>query len=91
MKIDRSFVTHLPQDDKDLSVVWTIVQLAHRLGMTVVAEGVETAGQRDALCALSCNHAQGYLFGRPVPVEQFAAQLRGTAAVQTSAHAYPAA
>jgi diguanylate cyclase (GGDEF)-like protein/PAS domain S-box-containing protein len=91
VKIDRSFVTHLPQDGKDLSVAWTIVQLAHRLGMTVVAEGVETAGQRDALGELGCNHAQGYLFGRPVPVEQFAAQLRGTAAVQTSAHAYPAA
>ena len=75
VKIDRSFVTSLPHDDDEASIVWTIVQLAHRLGMTVVAEGVENAGQRDTLLGLGCDQAQGYLFSRPQPADLFTAQL----------------
>ncbi len=63
--LDRSFVTNLPDKDRDTSIAWTVVQLAHRLGMTVLGEGVETAGQRDVLRNVGCDHAQAYLFHRP--------------------------
>jgi diguanylate cyclase (GGDEF)-like protein/PAS domain S-box-containing protein len=79
VKIDRSFVTQLPQDDKDASIAWTIVQLAHRLGMTVVAEGVETAGQHEVLRGNGCDRAQGYLFSRPLDADTFAMALQACA------------
>ena len=50
-------------------IVAGIVNLAHTLGLTVVAEGVETAVQRDTLTALGCDFAQGYLFSRPLPAD----------------------
>ncbi len=83
VKIDRSFVTNLPQDDKESSIVWTIVRLAHRLGMAVVAEGVENVEQRDSLRGLGCDQAQGYLFSRPVPAEMFAAQFSASLGTHT--------
>jgi diguanylate cyclase (GGDEF)-like protein/PAS domain S-box-containing protein len=75
VKIDQSFVLNLPEEDEDASIVWTIVQLAHRLGMTVLAEGVETEGQRDALLGLGCDEAQGFLFSRPLSADAFTAEL----------------
>ena len=75
VKIDRSFVTDLPHNDEDASIAWTIVRLAHRLGLTVLAEGIELAEQRDALRDLGCDQAQGYLFGRPVSADMFAVKL----------------
>ena len=75
VKIDRSFVTNLPHDAEDASIAWTIVRLAHRLGLTVLAEGVETGEQRAALRDLGCDQAQGYLFGRPMSADTFAAEL----------------
>jgi EAL domain-containing protein (putative c-di-GMP-specific phosphodiesterase class I) len=77
LKIDRSFITNLADNDQDTSIAWTIVRLAHRLGMTVLAEGVETAMQRDSLRDLGCDQAQGYLFHRPLPAEAFAGELTG--------------
>jgi diguanylate cyclase (GGDEF)-like protein/PAS domain S-box-containing protein len=75
VKIDRSFVTNLPHDEEDASIAWTIVHLAHRLGLTVLAEGIESVEQRDALRDLGCDQAQGYLFGRPMSADMFAAEL----------------
>jgi EAL domain-containing protein (putative c-di-GMP-specific phosphodiesterase class I) len=72
LKIDRSCVANLDSPDRPASsIVRHVVALAHELGMTVVAEGVETAAQRDILTALGCDVAQGYLFARPMPARSF--------------------
>ena len=70
LKIDQSFVRGVLTDPHDAAVACTIIQLARSFGLTVVAEGVETEGQRQYLLANGCELFQGYLFGRPVPVEQ---------------------
>ena len=67
VKIDRSFVADLEQDEASHSIVSAIVELAHLLGMTVVAEGVETAQQHLLLDDLGCDCCQGYYFARPMP------------------------
>ena len=65
LKIDRAFVAGLENDRHDVAVVQTVLALARRLDLQVIAEGVETEGQRDLLNALGCRQGQGYLFGRP--------------------------
>ncbi len=65
LKIDASFVQRLPGDPRALAMIDGIVRLARSLDIGVVAEGVETAAQRDALHGLGCHHQQGYLFGAP--------------------------
>ncbi|MBB3677935.1 putative bifunctional diguanylate cyclase/phosphodiesterase [Modestobacter versicolor] len=67
LKIDRSFVTGMTTDAGDRAIVASCVHLAHAMGLVAVAEGVETAAERDALRALGCDQAQGYFFSRPVP------------------------
>ncbi|MDR5898563.1 EAL domain-containing protein [Halomonas vilamensis] len=67
LKIDRSFITHLPDNRKDTAVVGGIIDLAHHLGLTVVAEGVETREQHQTLAALDCDVFQGYLLAHPMP------------------------
>lgn len=67
LKIDRSFVSHIEQDAGDAVIVDAIVKLGSSLGMEVVAEGVETAGQIDLLLERGCTIGQGYLLGRPQP------------------------
>ncbi|GGK12728.1 putative signaling protein [Pilimelia terevasa] len=67
VKIDRSFVQGMDEEDGDEAIVRTVVAMAHALGRRVVAEGVETEAQRDRLRALDCDLAQGYLFGAPRP------------------------
>lgn len=66
LKIDRSFVSRIGPQGEHSEIVATIVALAHNLGMRVVAEGVETAEQREQLRALSCQYGQGYFFSRPI-------------------------
>jgi EAL domain-containing protein (putative c-di-GMP-specific phosphodiesterase class I) len=66
LKIDRSFVNGLGQDLEDSAVVAAIVSLADTLGLSTVAEGVETSLQQDCLVGLGCSRAQGFLFARPV-------------------------
>jgi diguanylate cyclase (GGDEF)-like protein/PAS domain S-box-containing protein len=66
LKIDRSFVIALDKGGRERDIVGAIVSLASSLGMDVVAEGVETAGQRDMLKSLGCRYGQGYLFSRPL-------------------------
>jgi diguanylate cyclase (GGDEF)-like protein/PAS domain S-box-containing protein len=75
LKIDRSFVRDVLIDANDASIAGTIVALAKALGLEVIAEGVETAGQRDFLSALGCHAHQGYLYSPPLPIEQLEAYL----------------
>lgn len=70
LKLDRSFVQNLPADRKSLAITRAITQLAQDLGMTVVAEGVETIEQRDTLINIGVNALQGFLFTRPLPSQQ---------------------
>jgi EAL domain-containing protein (putative c-di-GMP-specific phosphodiesterase class I) len=66
LKIDRAFVTDLDASRDAISIAKAIVQMAHSLGLRVVAEGVETETQRDHLIALGCDELQGYLFAKPM-------------------------
>ncbi len=77
IKIDRSLVRSLPDDAEDVAIVRAIVDAAHALGLGVVAEGVETEGQRMLLAALGCDQAQGYLFSQPLSEEQVRLRIRG--------------
>jgi diguanylate cyclase (GGDEF)-like protein len=70
LKIDRSFVEELGIDRGGAEIVAAVVKLAHALGLRVIAEGVETERQLDALVRLDCDFAQGYLFSRPVPADE---------------------
>ncbi len=71
VKIDQSFVRGLTTDHGDRVIVEAIIAMAHKLELKVIAEGVETVEQRDMLIAASCDYAQGYLFARPMPGEEF--------------------
>ena len=76
IKIDQSFVRHLRPGAKNLALCKAIITMAHELGIKVVAEGVETAEQRDLLIAAGCDYGQGYLFARPMTAEAFEALLK---------------
>ena len=76
LKIDRSFVRDLPDDTEDRAIAQAIINMGRALGMTIVAEGVETAAQESFLRAHGCDEMQGYLFSRPLPPEQLADLLR---------------
>lgn len=67
LKIDRSFVTQLHLDDNDQAIVDTIIMIAHRLGLEVIAEGVEDVFELNALKQLGCQQFQGFLFDQPLP------------------------
>jgi len=71
LKIDQSFVRNLAPASDDMALCEAIIVMAHKLGMKVIAEGVETAQQRDLLAEAGCDYAQGYLFARPLSVEDF--------------------
>lgn len=71
LKIDRSFVNNLAPDSSDLALCEAMVVMAHKLGLKVVAEGIETEQQRDLLAAMGCDYGQGYLFSKPLSPEQF--------------------
>ncbi|MBC7858748.1 MAG: EAL domain-containing protein [Burkholderiaceae bacterium] len=71
LKIDQSFVRNLSADSEDMALCEGIIVMAHKLGIKVIAEGVETAAQRDLLAQAGCDYAQGYLYSRPVPAEAF--------------------
>jgi EAL domain-containing protein (putative c-di-GMP-specific phosphodiesterase class I) len=70
LKIDRSFVKDLESSADARAVVDAVVRLSHALGLTVVAEGVETEGQRALLVQLGCDELQGFYFARPMPAGQ---------------------
>jgi diguanylate cyclase (GGDEF)-like protein/PAS domain S-box-containing protein len=71
LKIDRSFVHNVGSDGNNQALCEAMVVLAHKLGLQVIAEGVETAEQRDFLRAIGCDFAQGFLYSQPVPPDRF--------------------
>ena len=73
LKIDKSFVMAMESDEDDAKIVRSTIDLAHNLGLTVVAEGVENALIWDKLKALECDEAQGYYMSKPVPAHEFSA------------------
>ncbi len=77
LKIDRSFVNDLESSEDARAVVSAVVSLAHALGLRVVAEGVETEGQRDILLAMECDELQGFYFARPMPADSLFAWSQG--------------
>jgi len=75
LKIDQSFVREIATNSSDLAIVKTIIAMADSLHLDVIAEGVETQEQRQLLLAMGCKEYQGYLFGRPMPIQQFEESL----------------
>ncbi|MDX8398716.1 MAG: EAL domain-containing protein [Gallionellaceae bacterium] len=76
LKIDQSFVHEITTDDSDKAIVSTIIAMAQYMNMNVIAEGVETEEQRQLLLHKGCTSYQGYLFGKPMPIEQFNVLLK---------------
>jgi EAL domain-containing protein (putative c-di-GMP-specific phosphodiesterase class I) len=76
LKIDRSFISGLPDCRDDAAIVTAIVAMGHGLGLKVMAEGVETAAQERFLTELGCVAFQGYHYGRPLTAEAFTRLLR---------------
>ena len=81
LKIDRSFVMDLAGDSGDLALCEGIIVMAHKLGLQVVAEGVETEAQLNLLKAAGCDYAQGYIYAHPMPAAQMTAMARGPARI----------
>lgn len=76
LKVDRSFVRGLPTERASVAIMSAVIALAHGLGLSVIAEGVETIEQLEFLQSKNCDLYQGYLFSKPVPAEQFLEMLR---------------
>lgn len=71
LKIDKSFISNLKPDSEDMALCEAIIVMAHKLGIKVIAEGVETQQQKELLLKASCDFAQGYLFSKPIPAATF--------------------
>ena len=87
VKIDQSFVRNLTTNSTELALCRAIVVMAHALGMRVIAEGVETAEQRDLLASVDCDFVQGYLYSKPLDAsafEDFVVAYRGSVQTQLS-------
>ena len=76
IKIDKSFVQDLLDDDDDATIVRAIIQLGKSLGMQVIAEGVETAEQEAYIISEGCHEGQGYHYSKPLPARELAAFLK---------------
>jgi EAL domain-containing protein (putative c-di-GMP-specific phosphodiesterase class I) len=76
LKIDKTFIDDIPQDPRQVALVEGIVRIADTLGLQVIAEGIEEPAQRELLAGIGCRFGQGYLFARPMTVEQGEQVLR---------------
>lgn len=76
LKIDQAFVRDLVNDPNDKAIVRTIIGMAQSMELNLIAEGVETAAQRDLLLTMGCQQFQGYLFGKPMPIAEFDALIQ---------------
>lgn len=81
IKIDKSFVQDLQEDDDATTIVRTIIQLGKSLGMQVIAEGVETADQEAYIIAQGCHEGQGYYYSKPLPARELTPYLKRTARI----------
>jgi EAL domain-containing protein (putative c-di-GMP-specific phosphodiesterase class I) len=88
LKIDQSFVQDISNKADDAAIVNAIVALGHSLGLTVIAEGVETIEQLNYLRTIQCDEIQGYLFSRPVPGEEMTRLLQSGCSLELSAVAW---
>jgi len=79
LKIDKSFVNNLENNPNDIILCDAIILMAHTLGLKVIAEGVETVAQKKILTDAGCDFAQGYLFSKPVPADEFEEILKSEA------------
>jgi EAL domain-containing protein (putative c-di-GMP-specific phosphodiesterase class I) len=84
LKIDQSFLREVPQDRSNVAICRAIIALGQSLGLSVMAEGVESEAQWQFLLAEGCNSAQGYHFARPMPADEFERWLRRPRAVRVS-------
>ena len=84
LKIDQMFTRKLEPGSKDLALVEAIVVMAHKLGLKVIAEGIETEQQKDLLITIGCDYGQGYLFSKPLPADQFEALLTASSKADVS-------
>jgi predicted signal transduction protein with EAL and GGDEF domain len=82
LKIDRSFVTELRPDTGDAAIVSSTIELSQKLGLTVIAEGIEDAATAAWLYATGCQEGQGYYFGRPMPAQEFTQRFLSPPAAQ---------
>jgi EAL domain-containing protein (putative c-di-GMP-specific phosphodiesterase class I) len=80
LKIDRTFIAGMQVDERDLIIVRSIIDLARNLGLQVVAEGVENPEVCELLADLGCDRVQGFLFGRPCPLEPGTPPMSGVVA-----------
>jgi diguanylate cyclase (GGDEF)-like protein len=87
LKIDKSFVTEMEEDENDAVIVRSTIDLAHNLGLKVIAEGVETRAVWDLLSMLGCDSSQGYLMATPMPLDKLEAWLRGPVVLPVLANA----
>ena len=86
LKLDQSFVAGISTDPRSTAIVRSTIELAHALGLEVVAEGIEDQEALDAVASFDCDYAQGYYFSRAVPAAAFAAVMRA-GAIDTEARA----
>ena len=79
LKIDQGFIRDVPQSEDDMAISAAIIAMGHSMGLSVLAEGVETEGSLAFLREWGCDSYQGYLCSRPVPADEFVALLRAQA------------
>jgi EAL domain-containing protein (putative c-di-GMP-specific phosphodiesterase class I) len=84
LKVDQSFVRDMLNEARDREIVRSVISLAHAIGLTVVAEGIETEEQFEAVREMGADRAQGYLLARPLPAAAFSELLRPASAMQLS-------